>query len=143
MRTARAFAGVAMALAMQTTMDRFLAGRTIAVAESCTGGLVSAAITDGEGDDLDVGVECLDRALRRVDLGLAVVLPLVGHAREPLFEEQVGRAIDLRRGTQPAGSDPRGGLALHQGHDDLAPESRHAVTRADALVAEDLPLASG
>ena len=32
---------------------------------------------------------------------------------------------------------------MHQGHDDLAPESRHAVTRADALVAEDLPLASG
>ena len=31
MRTARAFAGVAMTLAMQTTMDRFLAGRTIAI----------------------------------------------------------------------------------------------------------------
>jgi hypothetical protein len=83
------------------------------------------------------------RRVPRVDLGRAVVLPLVGHAREPSFEEQAGRAIDLRRGAQPAGSDPRGGLALHQGHDDLAPESRHTVTRADALVAEDLPLASG
>ena len=31
MRTARAFAGVAMTLALQTTLDRFLAGRTIAV----------------------------------------------------------------------------------------------------------------
>ena len=50
MRTARAFAGVAMALAMQTTMDRFLAGRTIAV-DLVLVSIVYVALTRGPAAD--------------------------------------------------------------------------------------------
>ena len=54
MRTARAFAGVAMTLAMQTTMDRFLAGRTIAV-DLVLVSIVYVALTRGPAGGLLTG----------------------------------------------------------------------------------------
>lgn len=54
MRTARAFAGVAMALAMQTTIDRFLAGRTIAV-DLVLVSIVYVALTRGPAGGLLAG----------------------------------------------------------------------------------------
>lgn len=54
MKTARAFAGVAMTLAMQTTMDRFLAGRTIAV-DLVLVSIVYVALTRGPAGGLLTG----------------------------------------------------------------------------------------
>jgi hypothetical protein len=71
----------------------------------------------------------------------AVVLALIGHTPEPFLKEQMGHAIHLRGGTQSAGSQLGRGLALHQGHDDLAAEATHGDARPDALVANNPPLA--
>jgi hypothetical protein len=46
-------------------------------------------------------------------------------------------------GAPPTGSQLGGSLALHQTHDDLAPESGHTVARPNALVPNDLSLAFG
>ena len=64
-------------------------------------------------------------------------------AAEPLGEEEVGDAIDLRGRAKAAGRQVGRGPAPDQARDDLAPEPTDGGPRADALLANDPSLASG
>src|SRR5262249_62382387 len=81
--------------------------------------------------------------VRRLPLSSSWPPPPVGQARQPVFEESMSDAIDLRGGAQAAGDQLGRGLALDQAQDDLAPQVPHGAARPDALVSKDPPLAWG
>ncbi len=157
--------GQLVALAARVVAENRAAGRTIALAESCTGGLVAAAITEiaGSSDVLDRGFVTYSNEAKMQSLGVpgdiidafgAVSIACAwAMAQGALKHSQADVAVSISGIAGPGGGTPQKPVGTvvfarsRRGTDEVLAEERHfeAASRAEvrfqaALVALELLL---